>query len=362
MPERRAKGQAYVLVVLALMVILATGAIVVDIGHLLLVKNRAQNAVDAAALAGASLIPTDYNAAVAKAQTFIVNNGFPQNEATITTPFNGQADQIEVILTHQTGLMLARLFGQSVSTVRAMAVAQSSGTVTAPAALDYAVVSGGNLDIAGSNNTFSGKIHANNQGKLTGSSNTGNDTFSAYSTIKVTGSGNVFPSFAPNRPKVVFPTLDINSITYDAVYDGDHQINDSDNGKLIRVNGDATYPGSSKTFTNLVVIATGKIHISGSTLTFNNNYTAHPQTGSLTFYAKGEIHLSGSNINIQGLLWSKQRFKLSGSSMTINGAVWGGVDLSYTEFTGSSNHINRDPNIGNGWPGTGQPAGVALVR
>lgn len=362
MPKSHAKGQAYVIVVLGLMVVLATGAIVIDIGHLLLVKNRAQNAVDAAALAGASLIPTDYTAAAVKAQTFVVNNGFAQAEAAITTPYNGQADQIEVVITSQVGLMLARLFGQTISTVRARAVAQSSGTVTAPGALDYAVVSGGNLDIAGSNNTFSGKIHANNQGKLTGSSNTGNAAFSAYSTIKVTGSGNVFPEFQPNRPKVIFPTLDINSITYDTVYDGDHQITDSDNGKLIRVNGDASLPISGKTFTNLTIIATGKIHVSGSDITINNDYTAHPQTGSITFYAGGEIHLSGSDINIQGLLWSKKRFKLSGSSMTINGAVWGGVDLSYTEFTGSSNHINRDPSIGSGWPGTGQPAGVALIR
>jgi Flp pilus assembly protein TadG len=77
---RRQRGAVLVLVTVALLAILAMGALAMDGGHLLLNKARLQNAVDAAALSGAKTLskalddPDAYLAAAADARQTFENN------------------------------------------------------------------------------------------------------------------------------------------------------------------------------------------------------------------------------------------------------------------------------------------------
>jgi hypothetical protein len=68
-------GQAFVLMALSLVVIMGMAALVVDVGNWYHTKRRLQATADAAALAGAQLLPTDSAGAQAMALSYANKNG-----------------------------------------------------------------------------------------------------------------------------------------------------------------------------------------------------------------------------------------------------------------------------------------------
>jgi len=72
---RQEFGQGLVLAALVLIVILGFAAMAVDVGYWFSQKAEVQNAVDAAALAGARELPNDWVAAEAKAREYLLSNG-----------------------------------------------------------------------------------------------------------------------------------------------------------------------------------------------------------------------------------------------------------------------------------------------
>ena len=68
-------GQAFVLMALSLVVIMGMAALVVDVGNWYHTKRRLQGTADAAALAGAQLLPTDSVGAQAMALNYAGKNG-----------------------------------------------------------------------------------------------------------------------------------------------------------------------------------------------------------------------------------------------------------------------------------------------
>jgi hypothetical protein len=78
------RGQAIVLMVLSLVVIMGMAALVLDVGNWYHTKRRLQGTADAAALAGAQLLPNDTSGAQSQALTYANKNGGDVAGANIT--------------------------------------------------------------------------------------------------------------------------------------------------------------------------------------------------------------------------------------------------------------------------------------
>lgn len=82
--RRDERGQAIVLMVLSLVVIMGMAALVLDVGNWYHTKRRLQGTADAAALAGAQLLPDDSSGAQSQALTYANKNGGDVAGANIT--------------------------------------------------------------------------------------------------------------------------------------------------------------------------------------------------------------------------------------------------------------------------------------
>ncbi|MGZ4356003.1 MAG: pilus assembly protein TadG-related protein [Gaiellaceae bacterium] len=81
---RDERGQAIVLMTLSLVVIMGMAALVLDVGNWYHTKRRLQGTADAAALAGAQLLPNDSSGAQSQALTYANKNGGDVAGANIT--------------------------------------------------------------------------------------------------------------------------------------------------------------------------------------------------------------------------------------------------------------------------------------
>jgi hypothetical protein len=82
--RRDERGQAIVLMTLSLVVIMGMAALVLDVGNWFHTKRRLQGTADAAALAGAQLLPTDSSGAQSQALAYANKNGGDVAGANIT--------------------------------------------------------------------------------------------------------------------------------------------------------------------------------------------------------------------------------------------------------------------------------------
>src|SRR5690242_21954241 len=95
--RRNERGQAVVLMVLALVVLLGRAALVLDVGNWFRDKRRLQGTADAAALAGAQQLPTNASGAQSMAMSYANQNGGDVAAADITVTSVYQTnDTIEV--------------------------------------------------------------------------------------------------------------------------------------------------------------------------------------------------------------------------------------------------------------------------
>lgn len=119
-------GQAMPLLALILVVLLGFSALVVDAGMLYSRRGQMQNAADAAALAGALKLPTNPGAAISEAISFAGKNDVPAGgTVTPTTPFDGQANKIEVVIKITEPTIFARVLGIDEADIQVRAVAQN---------------------------------------------------------------------------------------------------------------------------------------------------------------------------------------------------------------------------------------------
>lgn len=116
-------GQALVLAALVMVVLMGFAALAVDLGTVYVAKADLQNAADAAALAGAADLP-DADTARLSAIYYAGHNGVLSSETTVTTPYNGKSDMVEVVCTKTVSYYFARVLGFTDTVVSARAVAQ----------------------------------------------------------------------------------------------------------------------------------------------------------------------------------------------------------------------------------------------
>jgi hypothetical protein len=124
MSARRESGQAFVITVLFLGVLLAFSAAVVDVGSWYRAQRDLQKTVDAAALAGAQGLPDEVEAEDLAAQYADVNGGGLES-ATVSTK-ETENDTIKVEGIRPAPGFFAKIFGLDQITVRAEAVARTS--------------------------------------------------------------------------------------------------------------------------------------------------------------------------------------------------------------------------------------------
>lgn len=120
--RRDQRGQSAVIAVLFLTVLLGMTASVVDVGFWFRAQRRAQSQADAAALAGAQLLPDDPSAAVSTAISYAQDNGISisPNDVKVTG-----TDTIKVDVRSPQPGFFSRVFGISTVTVHAAAAARA---------------------------------------------------------------------------------------------------------------------------------------------------------------------------------------------------------------------------------------------
>jgi uncharacterized membrane protein len=118
---RDESGAALVIVAISMVVLLGFTALVIDVGRLYSEKSNLQNALDAAALAGAQGLKVSEAQAIANAKEVAQSNGFPITETNLTVT----SDSIRVTKNVTVPLTFARVIGHNESEVGATAKAMA---------------------------------------------------------------------------------------------------------------------------------------------------------------------------------------------------------------------------------------------
>ena len=105
------KGSVLVYVTIALVALLGFTALTVDGGTGYVTKSKLQNAVDAAALAGAQQLPSHPDQAIADAQDYASKNGIDLAKDNVTFSIENDDHSIKVAVQRTTPTYFARVFG-----------------------------------------------------------------------------------------------------------------------------------------------------------------------------------------------------------------------------------------------------------
>lgn len=116
--KKEEHGQALVFFVGIFAILLAVMAFVVDVGNVYVEKAKLQNAVDAAALAGAYDLPNETNA-TGNADVYFDSNGY----ADVVPIIAPDADSVSVTATKQVDYVFAQIIGLNYANVTASATA-----------------------------------------------------------------------------------------------------------------------------------------------------------------------------------------------------------------------------------------------
>lgn len=315
-------GQSLILAVMGMAALMGMAAMAIDVGLVFHERREAQNAADAAALAGASSLPpygTSFQAA-AKAQEWAELNGYEDGvsntNVNVTYPYDGDASRLEVEIERPYSFTFGKVLGLDQLTVSARAVGQ--GTFTTGGGGGYAIFVINNdcstsdpLEISGSLNDVTGDVHSNSKIKIGGSfvDFVGDTTYTC--TFTDGGSNNTFtppPAQFGNRPS----PLDYTYGSFPCTYSYTQDIDVGSRSELW-LNND---PGTQE-LKDAVICSTGDIQLSGQDV-----------TGNVTFVAGDELKISGSNFHLKGL-WNDVLAYSAGSNeaaidMSGSGGLWEG--------------------------------------
>lgn len=312
------KGSSTIIFALTLTVIAGMSAFVMDIGLVVLEKQKLQNAVDATALAAAHELP-DTSKAGSVANNYIQLNGYTPSDINMT--FSNSNKEISITGTKTIEYTFAKVLGFNNTTVLSSATAICD-TIGGP--FNYALFSGSTTDtlsLNGSNFYIDGSVHTNYKFVMTGSNQTITGACEAASTIKITGSNNDVKVRVPDAPIMEMPDfsemLRVEAEKAGQAYVGDRTFNSSniDVNSPIYVDGNVTINGSSFTGKG-AILATGNITFNGSNVNSTGN-------DAVCFYSKnGNITINGSNAILDGIIYAPEgSVTMNGSNQTIHGRI-----------------------------------------
>lgn len=338
---RKESGQVLVLAALSLVVLIGFTGLTVDVGMAQYTRSKMQNAADAAALAGASELPTA-GTAIITATDYAASNGAPDWIITATTPYAGDPNKIEVVCAGESESFFTKVLGIEIGNVGARAVAERASMQGGP--FDYTVFSGDpnyTLTFNGSNTTVRGSAHSNDDFTINGSSQ------------EITGSAEAVSKFTMNGSnQTIVGTCQAEQITTNGsnihigaqlesaaawidmpdfseliqteaesagqAYLGNRTFNGSNHSvdSPIYVDGNLTVNGSGFSGKGIVLVS-GNITFNGSNLSSSGS--------SVCFYSKnGNITINGSHVELDGLVYAPNgTITMNGSHQTVNGRVIG---------------------------------------
>lgn len=139
--RRNESGQSMLVLAMMLSVLLGFAALVIDIGMMTIERGRIQNAADAAALAGARMLPGSPEAAIDDAAAYAGRNGINDGEITaINVTTTGSAnDTLQIELERDVDFGLGRVLGLFGSKVTVSATAHTGAVVGAGGLAPFAV-------------------------------------------------------------------------------------------------------------------------------------------------------------------------------------------------------------------------------
>ncbi len=277
------KGAAAVVVALVMTVLIGFTAFVADIGSVAIEKQKLQNAIDAACLAGAQDLPNTSQATIT-ANNYIQINGYQPSDISIT--FSDSNHKIHISGTKEVSYKLARVWGFTQTNVSTHAVAEK--TAGLGAAFDYAIFSGNKwpdplsfsvrlqnvLVITGLTNTVNGSVHGNYN--VDANTSTIIENGEGVGTVTGTHIGNKIPG-APYIPmpdfSSVLPTIKAQAIAAGQYYTGNFSSANASSLNLnqpVYIEGNANLTGIS--FSGVgSIYAGGKITVTGSSTSYITN-------------------------------------------------------------------------------------------
>lgn len=356
------RGTVVVLVALCLVVLLGFTAIAIDGGLLMHDRRALQATADAAALAAAENLYSNYQtgngldpgrSAVLAATAVISANGFGQADATINIPpesgiFAGKPGYAEVIINYQQSRGFSGIFGKDRLPVSARAVAIGKWTAakngilvlnpTAPGALTNN--GSGSFGVVGAPTIVDS--NAPNDATATGGGTCYSPEFDLTGTPGISGSGNWVGTIYSGQP----PTPD--PLRYIPEPDPSTMVVQSKNG--FHVSGNI-----SKTYTIYPGVYNGGITVSGQATLNMEPGIYYMNGGGFGFTGQGNLNASGV------LIVNNPPTASISDSITINGngqinfspptsGIYAGISIWQTRS--ATNTVNITGNGGSSMSGT----------
>lgn len=334
------RGQSSVLFALALVVMMGFAAFSVDIGVQAHTKRRLQNAADAAAMSGAFELP-NADAARTAAREYAELNGVEAAAVSVTTPYDGNADLIEVVCTETVPYTFARVLGFNQTEVTARAVAESSGQ-NGP--FGYALFSGDpgfGLNLYGGYNIINGGVHSNYSITLNGNEQHIDGSVEAVTSFTMIGSDQRITgrcqaaTITTYGERISIQQRYPKAGPYVEMLDFSEEIKEAARAAGQCYHGDRTYNGCNINV-NAPIYIDGNLTINGDTfhgngvvlvsgnITFNGSNPASAGS-SVCFYSQhGNITINGDSAVLDGLVYAPEgSIIFNGSNQTVHGRVVG---------------------------------------
>lgn len=326
------KGSAMLIMAAALTVILSVGALVLDIGNVILERQNIQNAMDSASLAAAYELP-DTDKAEETALYYAQKNGMDPENVTVT--FNETNTAVKVTTDKTVYFFLAKVLGYKGVDTETYSVAEMGSIGEA---FNYTLFSGSKNDaltMNGSQMSITGSSHSNKNFIANGSKLTITGACEAVTTITVNGSNININNRLPNSPVIEMPDfseiLRLQAEKAGQVFIGNKTFNGSNINidAPLYVDGNVTVNGSRFSGKGCV-LATGNITFNGSNLNASTS-------DAVCFYSKsGNITVNGSNAQLDGIIYAPNgSIIMNGSNQTVHGRIIGRTLI----FNGSNLNI-----------------------
>jgi hypothetical protein len=345
-PRRwRVRGVAGVWVVGALVVLIGVGALVIDVGRLVVVAQRVQNVVDTAALAGAAQLPDTAEARESLQRLVAANNEDAAWPVTITPAqdldYFGPGDEIErygtledeayaiqVVGHAEVRYALARVFGIERSDVKRSAVAKAIRDRGAGEGVFFAYETSQwqtGVTMNGSDQYVEGTVHSNTKVVINGSNQTITGDLEYLHACTLNGSNIVIEGETVESSVMPYP-VDYTWEQYD-LGPWDHVAS----SLSINSSGATVAPGRWKIEGNMVVngsnfSAADCLFVVGGNIIFNGSAVALDR---VTLVAGGKITFNGTTERfscLQDNLFAFSTKSSSGTVITVNGSgsdTWG---------------------------------------
>ena len=365
-----------IVVAIALSVLMAFGALAVDGSVLYLQNSRLQTALDAAVMAGASMLP-DTVAAKREAEYYIEQNGFSKDEVIIS--FENSNMVITAVGREEVQAGFSTVMGKVTNAVSAGASAEKykeNGMWPYDYLLfsgdpDYTFKMGGNFNIQG-NIHSNGSLHASpGWGRITGAAEACDEVYINTSTMtagsQVPGAPFIdMPDFsgveAQTRPKQ--PTLPQRPATYTNIGSGNLPWNAYQTFSSYTVMTGSTTINCTEAAINNTMHCMGNLKIAGkavltggNTLYVDGNLEMGRAVLNGNVYVNGDLKITGEApvCTLNGNLYVTGTITF-GNSYVGTGTLYSGEDINFTG--GSVTHdgtifAEGKLNMGNSFTGTG---------